>query len=140
MQDNASRLASSQLAWNTISHIILASNRIGQGAAGVVYKGRIQTGQEVAVKKLSGNAEEELRVLQRARHPNLLNLVGFCRHEGSTYIVTNLAASNLKERLLVPAGFQGHSPLAQKQRVDILLGTARAIKYLHSLNPSILHM
>lgn len=127
------------MVWRTISHIIRPSNRIGQGAVGVVYKGRTREGQEVAVKKVAGNAEEELNVLQRAQHPNLLKLVGYCRHEGSTYIVTNLATSNLTERLLPAQRPAGSSPLTEKQRLDILLGTARALKYLHDLTPQLLH-
>lgn len=131
---------SSPLTWNSIHHIIRPSNRIGHGAVGVVYKGRTQANQEVAVKRVFSNAEKELHILKRVRHPNLLTLVGFCRHEGSTYIVTNLAASNLQERLLGIDGRHVDSPLTQKQRLTILLGTARALKYLHSLTPPILHM
>lgn len=95
------------MAWKAISHIGHFDNRIGPGAVGVVYKGCIQDFQEVAIRKLAGNAEEELRILRRARHPSLLNLVGFCRHKGSTYIIANLAGAHLKERLLGLAGKDG---------------------------------
>lgn len=105
--DNSPQETLKELEWNSISHIVDFESRIGPGAVGVVYRGLTQDGQEVAVRKLAGDAEEELRILQRARHPNMLNFVGYCRDKGKTFIVANLASAHLQERLLGLAGRDG---------------------------------
>ncbi|KAE8725397.1 putative receptor-like protein kinase [Hibiscus syriacus] len=62
-----------------------ADNVIGEGGYGVVYKGRLINGTEVAVKKILNNlgqAEKEFRVeveaIGHVRHKNLVRLLGYC--------------------------------------------------------------
>ncbi|KAK2414150.1 G-type lectin S-receptor serine/threonine-protein kinase [Trifolium repens] len=61
------------------------SNKLGQGGFGPVYKGKLQDGQEIAVKRLSrasGQGLEEFTnevvVLCKLQHRNLVRLLGCC--------------------------------------------------------------
>lgn len=61
------------------------SNLIGQGGFGYVYKGRLQTGQDVAVKKLKAESRQgerefraEVETISRVHHKHLVSLVGHC--------------------------------------------------------------
>ncbi|CAI0449175.1 unnamed protein product [Linum tenue] len=77
--------------WFTLRDLEFATNRfaaenvLGEGGYGVVYKGRLINGTEVAVKKILNNlgqAEKEFRVeveaIGHVRHKNLVRLLGYC--------------------------------------------------------------
>ncbi|CAI9787890.1 unnamed protein product [Fraxinus pennsylvanica] len=60
------------------------ANKLGQGGFGVVYKGKLPEGNEIAVKRLSpgsgqGDLEfkNEVRLLAKLQHRNLVSLLGF---------------------------------------------------------------
>ncbi|MCH91749.1 cysteine-rich receptor-like protein kinase, partial [Trifolium medium] len=60
-------------------------NKIGQGGFGVVYKGILPNGQEIAVKRLSmtslqGTIEfrNEASLVAKLQHRNLVRMFGFC--------------------------------------------------------------
>eukprot|EP00435_Cladocopium_sp_Y103_P064360 s313_g26.t1 len=57
---------------------------LGSGTFGSVYRGTMYDGTEVAIKVLhvpeEAGFEEEVQVLSRFRHPNLVILMGFARH------------------------------------------------------------
>ncbi|KAL5702954.1 hypothetical protein ACHQM5_028108 [Ranunculus cassubicifolius] len=61
------------------------ANRLGEGGFGVVYKGKLSDGQEIAVKRLSTNSgqgvgefKNEVLLLAKLQHRNLVRLLGFC--------------------------------------------------------------
>ncbi|KAG8635264.1 hypothetical protein MANES_16G014850v8 [Manihot esculenta] len=61
------------------------ANKLGQGGFGVVHKGRLLNGQDIAVKRLSrdsgqGNTEfeNEILLVAKLQHRNLVRLLGFC--------------------------------------------------------------
>jgi hypothetical protein len=60
-------------------------NVIGQGGFGCVYRGTLQDGTEVAIKKLKTGSKQgdrefraEVEIITRVHHRNLVSLVGFC--------------------------------------------------------------
>ena len=64
-------------------------NRLGAGAFGAVYKGTLEDGNEVAIKVIESNPDQagfddEVRILSRFRHPNLVILMGFARGSGGS--------------------------------------------------------
>jgi serine/threonine protein kinase len=70
-------------------------NRIGQGGYGTVYKGKLQDGKEVAIKRSkpgSGQGAKEfyneIQLLSRVHHKNLVMLEGYCDEEN--HQVSNL--------------------------------------------------
>ncbi|ONM58044.1 Cysteine-rich receptor-like protein kinase 10 [Zea mays] len=69
-------------------------NKLGKGGFGIVYKGILSDGQEIAVKKLLGRAgsgldqlQNEVQVLAELQHKNLVGLQGFCSHHNDTLLV-----------------------------------------------------
>jgi hypothetical protein len=77
--------------WFTLRDLECATNRfaksnvLGEGGYGVVYKGQLVNGTDIAVKKILNNvgqAEKEFRVeveaIGHVRHKNLVRLLGYC--------------------------------------------------------------
>ncbi|XP_068389530.1 interleukin-1 receptor-associated kinase 1 isoform X1 [Eschrichtius robustus] len=80
----------------------------------------------------------EVEQLSRFRHPNIVDFAGYCAQSGFYCLVYGfLPNGSLEDRLHVQT--QAWSPLSWPQRLDILLGTARAIQFLHQDSPSLIH-
>ncbi|KAF5205368.1 Serine/threonine-protein kinase PBS1 [Thalictrum thalictroides] len=69
----------------TATHNFKLTNLIGEGGFGRVYKGRLETGQIVAIKQLDQNGLQgnqefivEVLMLSLLHHSNLVNLIGYC--------------------------------------------------------------
>ncbi|CAM6085411.1 unnamed protein product [Calypogeia fissa] len=117
----------------------------GEGSFGLVYNGKLPNGQEVAVKVKSTDSRQgvteflnEVELLSRIHHRNLVSLVGFCE-EGNQQIIIYVCVSNgtLRDHLY---GDKTRKPLNWRTRLDIALNTARGIEYLHTeCNPRIIH-
>ncbi|KAJ0079832.1 hypothetical protein Patl1_22981 [Pistacia atlantica] len=62
-----------------------SKTKLGEGGFGPVYKGLLPDGQEVAIKRLSGKSKQglvefknELIIVAKLQHTNLVRLLGFC--------------------------------------------------------------
>ncbi|KAF8077372.1 hypothetical protein N665_1043s0017 [Sinapis alba] len=138
--------------WFTLRDLELATNRfsaenvIGEGGYGVVYKGKLANGTEVAVKKLFNNlgqAEKEFRVevdaIGHVRHKNLVRLLGYCIEGVHRMLVYEYVNSGNLEQWLHGAMRQ-HGTLTWEARMKILIGTAQALAYLHeAIEPKVVH-
>nr|GMC78715.1 putative receptor-like protein kinase At4g00960 [Ipomoea batatas] len=69
------------------------ANKLGEGGFGPVYKGKLENGLEIAVKRLSENSRQgnlefknEVALMARLQHRNLVRLLGYCQ-EGSEMIL-----------------------------------------------------
>ncbi|GAB4853021.1 hypothetical protein Ancab_017210 [Ancistrocladus abbreviatus] len=69
----------------TATGIFHAANKIGEGGFGNVYKGRLETGEIVAIKQLNHEGPQggqefitEVLMLSLLDHPNLISLIGYC--------------------------------------------------------------
>lgn len=115
---------------------------IGRGAFSSVYKGYINGGATVvAIKRFTASTRDfrnEVQLSCQLRHPNLVPIVGFCEEKGELIHVydymPNLALSS---KLFNIADLD---PLPWKQRLNICIGVARALHYLHAgLKHAIIH-
>ncbi|KAL3514472.1 hypothetical protein ACH5RR_027189 [Cinchona calisaya] len=121
-------------------------NVIGEGGYGIVYKGVLEDNTEVAVKNLlnnRGQAEREFKVeveaIGRVRHKNLVRLLGYCAEGAHRMLVYEYADNgNLEQWLHGDVG--PYSPLTWEIRMNIILGTAKGMTYLHEgLEPKVVH-
>uniref|UniRef100_A0A8C8VS69 Interleukin-1 receptor-associated kinase 1 n=1 Tax=Peromyscus maniculatus bairdii TaxID=230844 RepID=A0A8C8VS69_PERMB len=122
--------------------------RIGEGGFGCVYRA-VMRNTTYAVKRLKEEADLEWTVvkqsflteveqLSRFRHPNIVDFAGYCAESGFYCLVYGfLPNGSLEDQLHLQT--QACSPLSWPQRLDILLGTARAIQFLHQDSPSLIH-
>ncbi|CAN8275462.1 unnamed protein product [Cochlearia groenlandica] len=120
---------------------------IGEGGFGRVYKGKLEkTRQVVAVKQLDrnglqGNKEfiEEIFMLSRLHHPNLVNLIGYCLDGDQRLLVHEfMPLGSLELHLLDVA--PGKQPLDWNARIRIALGAAKGLEYLHEkANPPVIY-
>ncbi|PWZ07342.1 putative receptor-like protein kinase [Zea mays] len=121
------------------------SNVLGVGGFGCVYKAVFDGGVTAAVKRLEGGGpecekefENELDLLGRIRHPNIVSLLGFCVHEGNHYIVYELMEKGSLDTQL--HGASHGSALTWHIRMKIALDMARGLEYLHEhCSPPVIH-
>ncbi|KAE9598175.1 hypothetical protein Lal_00004048 [Lupinus albus] len=138
--------------WFTLRDLQLATNRfskdnvVGEGGYGVVYRGQLVNGTPVAVKKILNNvgqAEKEFRVeveaIGHVRHKNLVRLLGYCIEGTDRMLVYEFVNNgNLEQWLHGAMRHEGY--LTWEARIKILLGTAKALAYLHeAIEPKVVH-
>lgn len=138
--------------WFTLRDLELATNRfspqhvLGEGGYGVVYKGKLINGTEVAVKKLLNNlgqAEKEFRVeveaIGHVRHKNLVRLLGYCIEGVHRMLVYEYVNNGNLEQWLHGAMHE-RGVLTWEARMKVILGTAKALAYLHeAIEPKVVH-
>ncbi|PKA48900.1 putative receptor-like protein kinase [Apostasia shenzhenica] len=138
--------------WFTLRDLEIATNRfskdnvIGEGGYGVVYRGCLVNGTSVAIKRLLNNlgqAEKEFRVeveaIGHVRHKNLVRLLGYCVEGTQRMLVYEYVNNGNLEQWLHGAMRQLGS-LTWEARIKILLGTAKALAYLHeAIEPKVVH-
>ncbi|KAF7828719.1 putative serine/threonine-protein kinase [Senna tora] len=121
-------------------------NVIGEGGYGIVYHGILKDNTNVAVKNLlnnRGQAEKEFKVeveaIGRVRHKNLVRLLGYCAEGAHRMLVYEYVDNgNLEQWLHGDVG--PCSPLTWEIRMNIILGTAKGLTYLHEgLEPKVVH-
>ncbi|MCL7021559.1 hypothetical protein MKW94_027324 [Papaver nudicaule] len=108
---------------------------LGEGRLGRVYKGYLDSGQEVAVKWFDELADlsEEVQMLCSIDHPNIIKMIAYCDEGKDRVIVFEfmpLRSLNLHLRDLEP----GKTPLDWNTRMKIAEGVAKALEYLHDQN------
>ncbi|KAL2459930.1 Protein kinase protein with adenine nucleotide alpha hydrolase-like domain [Abeliophyllum distichum] len=109
---------------------------IGEGGHSRVYRAVFNNGQTVAVKVLKSSrfSEEDLlrevEISSGLSHENIIQLLGYCYSKEIRAIVYNLLNSSLKQRL---------KQLSWKERMQLAVGVAKALDYLHSFYPPIIH-
>ncbi|CAN8231154.1 unnamed protein product [Cochlearia groenlandica] len=112
------------------------ANKLGQGGFGIVYKGRLLDGQEIAVKRLSKMSvqgidefKNEVKLIARLQHINLVRLLGCCVDEGEKMLIYEyLENLSLDSHLFDKSR---RSNLNWQERFDITNGIARGLLYLH---------
>uniref|UniRef100_A0A1S4DST5 Receptor-like serine/threonine-protein kinase n=1 Tax=Cucumis melo TaxID=3656 RepID=A0A1S4DST5_CUCME len=113
------------------------SNKIGEGGFGPVYKGKLPSGQEIAVKKLaerSGQGLQEFKneviFISQLQHRNLVKLLGYCIHQEEILLIYEYLPNKSLDCFLF-VDDQRRSILKWPKRIDIIIGIARGLLYLH---------
>ncbi|XVF05318.1 hypothetical protein REPUB_Repub05bG0162000 [Reevesia pubescens] len=130
-------------------------NRLGAGSFGVVYKGKLLDGREVAIKRGETSAkvqkfqeketafDSELALLSRLHHKHLVGLVGFCQENDERLLVYEyMSNGSLYDHLHNKENIEKGSSILNswKMRIKIALDAARGIEYLHNYAvPPIIH-
>lgn len=119
-----------------------ASMKLGSGSYGGVYKGVLKDGTEVAIKVLDvpdeAGFEEEVKVLSKFRHPNLVILMGFARHGTQRSLVYEMLAGGDVHKRLHRSCVESF-PFPWKERVSIALDAACGLSHLHHSSPKVFH-
>ena len=130
-------------------------NKIGAGSFGIVYRGKLLDGREVAIKRgetsdkikkfqeKESAFDSELAFLSRLNHKHLVRLVGFCQEGEERLLVYDYMKNGaLHDHLHDKNNTEKSSSLLNswKMRIKIALDAARGIDYLHNYAvPPIIH-
>ncbi|KAK1387393.1 Protein kinase domain-containing protein [Heracleum sosnowskyi] len=145
----------SQLGWGhwfTLRDLEVATNRfskdnvIGEGGYGVVYQGYLPNGSIIAVKKIFNNvgqAEKDFKIeveaIGHVRHKNLVRLLGYCI-EGTQRMLVYEYVNNGNLEQWLHGAMRQHGYLTWEARMKVILGTAKALAYLHeAIEPKVVH-
>ncbi|KAJ4835630.1 hypothetical protein Tsubulata_017710 [Turnera subulata] len=118
-------------------------NLIGVGKFGDVYKGLLNEGMLVAIKKRPGAPSQEFvdeaRYLSPIQHRNLVTLLGYCQENFLQFLVYEYIPNGSVSNHLYGAGQFSDGKLEFKHRLAIALGAAKGLAHLHSLSPRLVH-
>ncbi|GMI64351.1 BAK1-Associating Receptor-Like Kinase 1 [Hibiscus trionum] len=118
------------------------ANVLGRGGFGIVYKGIMPDGMQIAVKRMEcaekgtkgmNEFQAEIAVLTKVRHRHLVALLGYCINGNERLLVYEYMPQGTLSQHLFEWREKGFAPLTWKQRVTIALDVARGVEYLHSL-------
>ncbi|CAN0840479.1 Probable receptor-like protein kinase At1g49730 [Linum grandiflorum] len=122
--------------------------RIGVGATSFVYLAELGDGKFGAVKRVmedrGGSRKvflDEVSVLLRISHPNLVALLGFCFEKGEQLLLLEYVNKSLFDKMHTSASTTtSGNLLTWSNRLNIALDIAKALHYLHSqADPPIIH-
>ncbi|KAF2291650.1 hypothetical protein GH714_027824 [Hevea brasiliensis] len=132
-----------------------SENKIGAGSFGIVYKGKLANGFEVAIKRGETGTktkkfqekesafDSELALLSRLHHKHLVELVGFCEEKDERLLVYEyMSNGSLHSHLHNNNNVEKSSSILNswKMRIKIALDAATGINYLHNYAvPPIIH-
>ncbi|XP_010689641.2 putative serine/threonine-protein kinase-like protein CCR3 [Beta vulgaris subsp. vulgaris] len=151
--DRAEEFTFQELADATDSFSL--ENKIGSGSFGVVYRGKLVDGREVAIKRgetgprtkkyqeKESAFESELSFLSRVHHKHLVRLVGYCEERDERLLVYDYMKNgalydHLHDKKNVEKGYSVIN--GWQIRIKIALDAARGIEYLHNYAvPPIIH-
>ncbi|WRX29402.1 Serine-threonine/tyrosine-protein kinase [Theobroma cacao] len=111
-------------------------NLLGKGGFGPVYKGTLEEGQEIAVKRLSKNSGQGLKefkneviLIAKLQHRNLVKLLGCCIQGDEKLLIYEYMANKSLDYFIFD---QTRSKLLDwSKRMNVIGGIARGLLYLH---------
>mmetsp|Transcript_32425 Transcript_32425/g.87925 ORF Transcript_32425/g.87925 Transcript_32425/m.87925 type:complete len:1222 (-) Transcript_32425:273-3938(-) len=139
-------LTTATLGWNS-------SRKLGAGCYGAVYRGELKDGSEVAIKAidlgvLMGKGEspedagfdEEVTMLSKFRHPNLVTLLGWGQNGLSRYLVYEfLAGGDVFQRLHKSRVRNTDKLFLWHERLSVVLDAATGLSHMHNSTPKAFH-
>ncbi|KAI3898058.1 hypothetical protein MKW92_030279 [Papaver armeniacum] len=140
--ENTNEFSCFKPSWRnfTISELQVATKNfssdmlIGKGGYAEVYKGRLQDGKLVAIKKLTRGTQEErtgdflseIGIIVHVNHPNTAKLIGY-GVEGGLHLVLEFSPNGSLASVL----HDSNSVLDWGIRYKVAIGTAEGLLYLH---------
>ncbi|KAL5548115.1 hypothetical protein UlMin_003346, partial [Ulmus minor] len=125
-----------------LATIISATNNfspeyeIGASGFGPVYKGKLSTGKEIAVKRLSKESRQglkefknEVQLISKLQHRNLVALLGCCIQGEEKLLVYEYMPNKSLDNFIF--GLNRGLLLDWEKRFNIIMGIARGLLYLH---------
>ncbi|XP_017980418.1 PREDICTED: LEAF RUST 10 DISEASE-RESISTANCE LOCUS RECEPTOR-LIKE PROTEIN KINASE-like 2.5 [Theobroma cacao] len=109
-------------------------NKLGQGGYGSVFKGKLRSGQLVAIKLLNkskANGQDfinEVATIGRIHHVNVVRLIGFFVKGSKQALVYDFMKNGSLDKIIFSAE---NNTLSWQKMFEIALGVARGIEYLH---------
>lgn len=146
LEYSAQELAVATSSWD-------ASRRLGSGCYGAVYRGEMKDGTEVAIKVIDlgvliGKGEspedagfdEEVMMLSKFRHPNLVTLVGWGQAGLSRYLIYEfLAGGDVFQRLHKSRSHGRGRTFLWYERLTALQDAATGLSHMHNSTPKAFH-
>ncbi|XP_013718529.1 cysteine-rich receptor-like protein kinase 41 [Brassica napus] len=113
-----------------------SGNQLGEGGFGAVYKGVLDSGEEIAVKRLSlesgqGDHEfiNEVSLVAKLQHRNLVRLLGFCLDGQERLLIYEFFKNTSLDNYIFDSNRR--TILEWEKRYQIIVGVARGLLYLH---------
>ncbi|CAN8253875.1 unnamed protein product [Cochlearia groenlandica] len=112
------------------------SNKLGQGGFGSVYKGKLQDGKEIAVKRLSSSSGQgkeefmnEIVLISKLQHKNLVRILGCCIEGEERLLIYEYMLNKSLDTFLFDS--RKRLEIDWPKRFSIIQGIARGLLYLH---------
>ncbi|KAJ3705180.1 hypothetical protein LUZ61_008885 [Rhynchospora tenuis] len=111
-------------------------NKLGEGGFGTVFRGRLEGGERIAVKRLSYSSTQglsefknEVILIAELQHNNLVQLLGCCIAGEERMLIYEYMENKSLDTIIFDKSKS--SQLDWPKRFEIIMGIARGILYLH---------
>lgn len=150
VRSQVASLAEISVRFSVVDLVLATDNfhpdrQLGSGTFGTVYHGRLQSGTTAAVKVLPNAAqfsgfEDEVRVLSRLRHPNLVTLLGWGMDDSAEtcfLVYELLIGGDLGTRLCKSKC--GEQEFSWTSRLLVAIDAGRGLSYMVNSQPKVFH-
>ncbi|KAL3503538.1 hypothetical protein ACH5RR_037987 [Cinchona calisaya] len=112
------------------------TNKLGEGGFGIVYKGMLEKGEEIAVKRLSRTSmqgldelKNEIHCIAKLQHRNLVKILGCCIQEDERMLIYEYMANKSLDLFIFDD--KQRESLDWPTRFHIINGISRGLMFLH---------
>ncbi|KAL4642608.1 hypothetical protein ACB092_02G031900 [Castanea dentata] len=141
-QDIEGQSVDMEVPFFTLATIVIATNnfssynKLGEGGFGLVYKGTLIDGKEIAVKRLSQKSgqglsefKNEVILIAKLQHRNLVRLLGYCIEGDEKMLIYEYMPNGSLDSFIFDQ--TKAKVLGWSMRFNIICGIARGLLYLH---------